>query len=179
MQMYFIAVVLPQNLDEKILQYKKWMAEKYGCKVGLKSPAHITIVPPYWMEEEMEQTLISDIEKISNETVSFGITTNNFSSFPPRTLFIAAEEAEKLNGLKRLSDTFFRNTNYGMKIETRRFHPHITIATRDLRKKDFWEAWEYFKDKTFREEFIAEGLSLLKHNGKTWDVTYLAKFAAA
>ncbi len=154
--MYFIAIVLPQNLDEKILQYKKWMAEKYGCKVGLKSPAHITIAPPFWMNEELERTLVGDIEKISNETFSFDIITNSFSSFSPRTLFIAVEASEKLNGLKKLSDTFFRNTNYGMKIENRPFHPHITIATRDLRKKDFWEAWEYFKDKIFREEFIAE-----------------------
>ena len=47
MQMYFNALVLPEQLDKKILTYKSWMADKYNCKVGLKSPAHITIVPPF------------------------------------------------------------------------------------------------------------------------------------
>jgi len=175
--MYFMAIVLPQTLDEKILIYKRWMEEKYGCKVGLKSPAHITIAPPYWMSEELEPALVDDMERISYQIASFEIATDNFSSFPPRTLFIAVEESEKLNSLKKSSDVFFRATNYGMKTENRPFHPHITIATRDLRKKDFWEAWEYFKDKIFKEEFTAAGLSLLKHNGKIWEVARHAKFA--
>lgn len=176
MQMYFLSIVLPQNLDKKILQHKKWMAEKYGCKVGLKSPAHITIAQPFWMAEEKEQSLITDIENISSKTVSFTITTANFSSFAPRTLFVATEISDTLNAVKKFSDQFFREKNYGMKIESRPFHPHITIATRDLHKKDFWEAWEYFKDKIFREEFTPDGLSLLKHNGITWDVVYAAPF---
>jgi 2'-5' RNA ligase len=175
--MYFVAIVLPQHLDEKILQYKKWMAEKYGCKVGLKSPAHITIIPPHRMEQEKEQSLINAIEKISRETFSFNITTANLSSFAPRTLFVALQETEKLKALKEQADAFFRNTDYGMKAESRPFHPHITIATRDLHKKDFWEAWEFFKKKVFQEEFIANGLSLLKHNGSRWEVVHTANFA--
>jgi 2'-5' RNA ligase len=177
MQMYFIAIVLPKDLDEKILHYKKWMQEKYSCKTGLKSPAHITIAPPFWMEENREAELINDIEKLSSQTSSFAVATNNFSSFGQRTLFIAIKENEKLKGFKKLSDAFFRNSDYGMKIETRPFHPHITIATRDLHKKDFLDAWEHFSGKAFREEFSATGLSLLKHNGRLWDVAHTAKFA--
>ncbi|MGZ3924768.1 MAG: hypothetical protein ACXVBJ_13435, partial [Flavisolibacter sp.] len=60
MQMYFIAIVLPPRLNEKVLKYKTMMLEKYNCKVGLKSPAHITLVPPFWMEEEKEGRLVSD-----------------------------------------------------------------------------------------------------------------------
>ena len=55
MQMYFVAIVLPSHLNEKLLAYKQLMLEKYNCKVALKSPAHITLVPPFWMEEEKEQ----------------------------------------------------------------------------------------------------------------------------
>jgi 2'-5' RNA ligase len=179
MKMYFVAIVLPHDLNEKILVYKRMMAEKYGCKVGLKSPAHITIAPPFWMEEEKEPGLMNDTEIISSATLSFSIETNNFSSFSPRTLFVAAKENEHLTKLKVLADDFFRATAYKMKIENRPFHPHITIATRDLHKKSFWEAWEYFKEKEFKEEFEATGLSLLKHNGRNWDVVYEAKFVAA
>ena len=87
--MYFVAIVLPQHLNEKVLRYKQMMFDKYNCKVGLKSPAHITLVPPFWMEDKKEQQLISDIDSLSNHLHPFHISTNNFSAFKPRTIFIA------------------------------------------------------------------------------------------
>ena len=178
MQMYFIAIVLPPALDEKILAYKKWMAEKYGCKVGLKSPAHITIVPPFWMEEEKEEQLKNDLQILSADVNAFALSTANFSVFKPRTLFVAVTENEQLKILKKAADIFFRSSSYPVKAENRPFHPHITIATRDLHKKDFAEAWPHFENKSLEEEFVAKGLSLLKHNGRTWDVIFSSSFMA-
>lgn len=175
--MYFMAVVLPPHLDEKVLAYKKWMKETYGSKVGLKSPAHITIAPPFWMEEEKEPRLLPDMEGVAQQIVRFTLTTANFSAFKPRTIFIAVEKSEPLQALKKTSDAFFRHTDYKIKIETRPFHPHITIATRDLHKKDFADAWPHFESKEFRETFETTGLSLLKHNGRAWDVVFTAPFA--
>jgi len=177
MTMYFVAIVLPKELDEKVLYYKKQMQDKYGCKVGLKSPAHITIVPPFWMEPTKEEALKQALELLSASVTRFSITTNNFSAFKPRTLFIAVAENESLKTLKKASDQFFRHSDYKMKIENRSFHPHITIATRDLHKKDFAEAWPMFEGKIFLEEFEASGLSLLRHNGRHWDVVYTSRFA--
>jgi len=174
--MYFIALMLPEQLDKKILSYKSWMADKYNCKVGLKSPAHITIVPPFWMEEEKEVQLINDIKEISASISLFTLCTDNFSAFKPRTIFVAVKENSDLLELKRKSDTYFLASSYKMKIENRPFHPHITIATRDLHKKDFADAWPYFENKLFTEEFEATGLSLLKHNGHNWDVVYTTAF---
>ena len=81
MQMYFIAIVLPQTLDEKIVKYKKWMAENYSCKVGLKSPAHITIAPPFWMNEELQQVLADDIERISDVASISELNSNHRDLF--------------------------------------------------------------------------------------------------
>lgn len=175
--MYFIAIVLPQELDKKILTHKKWLADKYNCKVGLKSPAHITIISPFWMEEEKETMLMNDIHNISASTSSFILSTNNFSAFKPGTLFVAVKENEPLHKLKTASDDYLRSSDYKMKIEARPFHPHITIATRDLHKKDFAETWPHFENKKFKKEFDATGLSLLKHTGSKWDVIYTANFS--
>jgi 2'-5' RNA ligase len=176
MQMYFVAIVLPQSLDEKILSYKKSMFKIYGCKVGLKSPAHITLVPPFWMETEKEPQLKHDITAVSSSVSTFTITTNNFSAFKSRTLFVAVRENEQLKALKTSVDHFFRSADYKIKIENRPFHPHITIATRDLHKKDFADAWPHFEKETFEEDFEAKGLSLLRHNGQNWDVVYTSAF---
>jgi len=175
--MYFIAVVLPQHLNEKVLKYKQMMLEKYNCKVGLKSPAHITLIPSLWMEDEKEQQLISDINSLSDSLHPFNISTNNFSAFKPRTIFIAVSPNEQLNEVKETIDEVFKNNSfYNIKIDTRPFHPHITIATRDLFKKSFHEIWPWFAEKIFIEEWAAEGISILKHNKKNWDVIHTSQF---
>jgi len=175
--MYFIALVLPRELDEKILSLKKYMHNKYGCMVGLKSPSHITLVPPFWMQEEKQLQLEHDIDALSEQQVSFVIQTSNFSAFKPRTIFVAVMPNENLNSLKENADRFFLNNPfYETGIEVRVFHPHITIATRDLHKKNFQEAWAYFEEKKFSGEWMAEGLSLLKHNKKNWDVVHTSQF---
>lgn len=176
MQMFFIAVVLPDQLNEKILGYKKWMEENYGCRVALKSPAHITLVPPFWTEAANETLLKNNLETISLGVPTFSIVTNNFSAFKPRTIFIAVKENEQLKALKKTTDNFFSSSEYKIKLDNRAFHPHITIATRDLHKKDFADAWPHFETKNFQEEFEVKGLSLLKHNGRSWDVVYTSTF---
>jgi len=175
--MYFIALVLPQSLNEKVLKYKNMMLEKYNCKVGLKSPAHITLVPPFWMDEEKEGQLISDINSLSKNLHPFNLSTNNFSAFKPRTIFIAPAPNTELDNVKNATDEFFKNNSfYNIKIDARPFHPHITIATRDLYKKSFYEIWPWFAEKKFLEEWTAEGISILRHNKKNWDVIYTSQF---
>ena len=177
MDMYFIALVLPPELDKKVLAFKRWMYERYECKVGLKSPAHITIIPPFWMDPAREENLIADLDKLAATLGQFPIRTANFSAFKPRTIFIAPEESHELNEVKKATDDYFTDANpYGIKLEKRPFHPHITIDTRDLFKKDFWDAWPHFAERKFEEEWNATGISLLKHNKKNWDVFHTSQF---
>ena len=175
-RMYFIAIVLPGELNKKVLKWKNFMHEKFGCNVGLKSPAHITLIPPFWMHEEREQRLTADIDAISSSTQTFTIATKNFSAFKPKTIYVDVVVNEKLRSLKAAIDKFFSEADYKIKIESRPFHPHITIATRDLYKKDFYDAWTLFETKKFQAECEANALSLLRHNSKNWDVIYTSAF---
>ena len=177
MKMYFLAVVLPDELNTKILSLKKWVHQNWGCKVGLKSPAHITLLPPFWMDESLEDNLKSDITHLSRQIAPFEVATNNFSCFKPRTIFIEPVLTEPLKNLKKETDQFFKlHAQYGAKIDARPFHPHITIATRDLRKSAFAEAWPQLQNQTFEHTFTAASISLLRHNGHTWDVVHTASF---
>ena len=177
MTMYFIALVLPKSLDEKVLYWKNYMYQHYGCRVGLKSPAHITIVPPFWMQEENEKMLLADIDDLAITFSPFSIRTKNFSAFKPRTIFIDVEKTDALTGLKDTTDLFFKhNRPYKIQPDSRPFHPHITIATRDLFKKSFYEAWPIFEKERFEEEWLADSLSALRHNKKNWDVIQTSQF---
>ena len=166
---YFIAIVLPDSINEKVLAYKQYMSEHYGCWVGLKSPAHITLVPPFWTGEENEEQLISDLTKLALHP-EFQLGTLGFAAFVPRTIFIQPSSSEQLNELRKKADEIFCSPGGFGKKEDRAFHPHITIATRDLSKKSFVEAWEYFKQKNFKAEWMVRDVSLLKHNGGNWEV---------
>jgi len=129
------------------------------------------------MEEEKEPALFQDVASLASGYSSFTIRTKDFSAFQPRTIFIDIEKTEWLNKLKDTVDAFFKlNSFYKIKIDSRPFHPHVTIATRDLFKKTFSEAWPIFEKETFKEEWDAGGLSVLRHNKKTWDVIYTSPF---
>lgn len=171
--MYFAAIVLPVDLNERVLKQKQYMQEHYGCAVGLKSPAHITIIPPLWMEEGRAERMVAGLDSVCSGWASFVIETTDFSAFKPRTVFIAVKGNERLNALKREVDDLCRkNVEWGVKPENRPFHPHITIATRDLRKSSFAESWAYFERKEFRESWLVEGVSVLKHDGRNWEVVH-------
>ncbi len=177
MEMYFIAIILPPALNEKVLKYKTMMKEKYGSAVALKSPAHITLLPPCWMDPAFEESLRNDLDLLATGTRPFEICTNDFSAFGHRTLFIATAASDALQLLKERTDVFFYlHRQYRLQPDMRPFHPHITIATRDLPKNNFHEAWSYFQSKTFRECWTADGISLLRHNKKNWDVVHTSQF---
>lgn len=169
--MYFIAHVLPSHLDEQILHMKKDLNQRFGCAVGLKSPAHITLVPPFWLAPDKEDRLIADVHQLANSLQPFSLSTVNFASFGKRTLFIAVNESNSLHQLKSLADDIFTgNEMYGLKKEHRPFHPHITLATRDIKPADFLAAWALYGHRQFEHGWKAEGVSLLRHNGKHWEV---------
>lgn len=168
--MYFLAIVLPDELNKKIQRWKEYMNEKYACKVALRSPAHITLIPPCWLHEENEEQLKKDMDNFCKTIQPFRIATHNFGAFKPKTIFVELKDNIELAALKTRVDDFFSTTQHKFKFDTRPFHPHITIATRDLHKKDFYEAWDFFKSKKFVEEWKATGLSILRHNSVNWEI---------
>ena len=177
MKLYFVALILPEGLNEMVQSYKLRMKEKYGCRVALNSPAHITFVPPFRMLESNEPSVIQIINEVSREINSFWVHTNDFGSFPPRTIFIGVRENKELSTAKELVNAYLAKPNCDViKMDSRPFHPHITIANRDLQKDDYAQAWQMFAQSIFQQQWMAQGLSLLRHNKKNWDVVYTSQF---
>ena len=115
--------------------------------------------------------MIDSINEFSSALKGFTILLKNFSCFKPRVIFVDVEENDLLSELKQNLELFLINTGkFPVKKEDRSFHPHVTIATRDLYKKAFYEAWEYFNKKKYESGWKFPGISLLRHNQKNWDV---------
>ena len=174
--MYFIAIEAPESINEQVLQWKHFMRDRFRCVVALKSPAHITLVSPFWMNVGLQPALENIITEFSANQTSFVVNLKNFDCFRPQVIFIHVERSEILDSLKSGYEKHLLTNGFSIKRETRPFHPHITIANRDVQKKDFAEAWEHFSRKQYITSFIADGVSLLKHNGTIWEPVYKASF---
>lgn len=165
---YFIAIIPPEPLFSEVENVKKELMMNYHTKAALRSPAHITLHMPFLWSEEKE----SRLEKVLAQTTNykpFRVELNGFGAFPPRTLYIQPEESEVLY---RLQSEITRQTREKLNLfhaqHKNGFQPHMTIAFRDLKKPDFYKAWEAYEEKSFKEAFDVEGFWLLKHTGKFW-----------
>ena len=176
MNMYFVALVAPQEINIHVLKWKNFFKEHFGCTVALKSPAHITLIPPFWMKDELEADLINSITAFSAGKKRFKITLKDFAAFKPRVIYVDVIKHEVLNELYgSLADFIDAENKYPVKKDDRPFHPHVTLATRDLYKKSFHEAWEIFSTKRFEASWLVNGISLLRHNKKNWDVIFTSQ----
>jgi 2'-5' RNA ligase len=175
--MYFIALVLPTEINEHILKWKLFMKEHFNSSVALRSPAHITLVPPFWMASDLEDKLEESMTQFSNHQLRFEVHLKNFAAFKPMAIYVNVLSTPALQTLRdQLHEYLIVQNLIPIKKEERAFHPHVTIATRDLHKKAFYEAWETFKTKNYEALAMIKGISLLKHNQKNWDVISTSQF---
>jgi 2'-5' RNA ligase len=177
MNMYFIAIVAPEQIHREVLKWKNYFKDHFECTVALKSPAHITLIPPFWMQEDLEDHLVNSMRDFSSTKNKFEITLKDFAAFKPKVIFVAVAKSEVLNDLHQsFADHIFREKKFPVKKEDRPFHPHVTLAARDLYKKAFQEAWEIFSQKKYEALWNVNGISLLRHNKKNWDVIFTSQF---
>jgi 2'-5' RNA ligase len=169
--MYYVAIVCPEELNNKVHSFKLWMQEKFGCKVALKSPAHITLIPPFWSDMGKEEMLLQALHGFESSQHTILVELNGFDHFSNRVIFIDIEPNDHLARIqKEVEDHFFNKLGSIIKKETRPFSPHITIANRDLKPGDFVKAWQHFSDMPFEEKFTSNNISLLKLIDGKWDV---------
>jgi len=175
--MYFIAFVLPTDINDEVLKWKLFMNEHFNCFVALRSPAHITLVPPFWMNDDLENTLENSISQFSQHQSSFQINLKNFAAFKPKVIYVDVLLTPSLQTLHdQLQDYVIAGGLFPIKKDDRPFHPHVTVAARDLNKKAFYDAWETFKEERYEASCRIKEISLLKHDQKKWDVIFTSQF---
>lgn len=170
--LYFIAIIPPEEIQHEVTALKHLVAEKFGSKHALKSPPHITLHMPFKWKDKKRELLDESIKTINDSLDPFLIKLSGFDFFEPRVVFIKVLENPSLVKLQGQVGEMAKqklkldNLNY----KNKPFHPHMTIAFRDLRKRKFFEAKEFFERLTFTQEFTANRIELLKHDGSIWRI---------
>ena len=146
------------------------MKTRFGASHALKSPAHITLQMPFRREENRELVMIENLKQFAGKEIGFEIELDGFDCFPPRVLFIKIIDHNPVKEFRGRVKKLLQN-KLGLRYnDTFEFHPHMTIATRDLSTDAFEKAWPEFQTRKFIASFQVKSLFLLKHNGKHWEI---------
>ena len=169
--LYFIAIVAPDTINQQVLEWKNYMLQRFHCKVALRSPAHITLIPPFEMAESIQPEMKEQLQSFAASRHGFPVHLKNFAAFKPRVIYVDVLPDARLTELKTtLETTLLQSSHFPIKKEDRPFHPHVTIANRDLKNEDFPLAWQYFQQITYTVNFPADAITLLRNNSQIWEI---------
>lgn len=168
---YFIALLPPETIREQVKSFKEEIKQNYHSQRALRLPAHLTLQPPFKMKEDQEPHFLKVLEEFAGTQQSFTVELFGFGAFPPRVLFIEIANPGPVKHLHQaLHEVMLQILPTEQNKKHREIQPHITLATRDLNRKQFGAAWEDFRKRDFSASFKADSLILFRHNGKTWDI---------
>ncbi|PIF47734.1 2'-5' RNA ligase [Chryseobacterium sp. 52] len=158
-KMYFIAIYPPQEIIDEVKVFKKDLALNYDNSKALKNDAHITLFPPFSRELALESDIHTAFQKIDTSLNPFEIVLNGFGSFPtPKNpvLFVKPETCDDLTILQQKVKQHFNFKKYS-------FNPHMTVGYRNLNYENYLKAWEVYKGKEYKTNFLVDKIILLRH----------------
>lgn len=165
--LYFLVLLPPAPLARDIDEIRHQLWHRFNAQKVLNSPPHITLVPPF--EYAHRDELLQRLHEFSFSGKSISIRCNGFGHFGHRTIFVEVDQnAELIDFQERLKDYCQRALGLKSPASGRDFHPHITLATGDLKQAQFKPAWEFVKTHSIHQEFDTTGFHLLRHTGKRW-----------
>lgn len=171
-QRYFLAIIPPEPILSEAHQLKNHFKEKYHSKASLNSPPHITLHMPFLWKEKKENILLEKLKDFSLTQSHFELQLKNFKAFPPRVIYIDVVTNSALllfqKALERFCKREFQLFNANRLDHA--YHPHLTLAFRDLKKEQFALAWDEFKVKPYDQAFAVKEMAVLKHTGTAWEV---------
>lgn len=174
--LYFIAILPPEEIQREVTAFKNYIADTWGPRHALRSPPHITLQPPFAWPDRRLLELQTCLRDFARRQPRFYVQLKNFGAFPPRVVFVQPVPGPELNGLfQRLVRCLETELDFTDARNQRPYHPHLTIAHRDVEEQDFPAIWAHFKGLAYERVFAVQGIGLLKLMGGEWAV--IARYA--
>ncbi|OOG70784.1 hypothetical protein B0E43_19420 [Algoriphagus sp. A40] len=156
---------------EKAEEIKIRIRDEFGIKYALKSPPHITLKMPFNFSEAKEGKLIGLLGEQLKDQASFSVKISGVGTFGNRVIFLRIEESAKLRQLQEKLKLFCKKELHLIdELSDRNFHPHLTVAFKDLKSSHFPEVLARVRQMAFEAEFSTADLVLLKRQEGKWIV---------
>ena len=174
-QLYFIAIMLPQSVDEEIITFKKDIAQRFNSSKALRTASHITLKAPYEMPAALHEELLQWFNGMTITITPFMQKIKDFGAFNNKRNPVIYVQPVMNASLQLLQQEVLQQFTkaYPDEIISKNeftFSPHITIAYRDLYPKSFQEAWQEYKAKTYTALFEVNSFQLLQHFNGRWNI---------
>jgi 2'-5' RNA ligase superfamily len=156
---YLLVIYPGGEMEEKLLGEQKQFSTDYA--VAVRNKPHITVAA-FQAGEVMEDTLIRWIERICNHHPSFDLTLNNYSGFPPHTIYLRVQDPQPFRQLLQqlgAIDEFIRSS--GCPPANLVSRPYLSIAG-GLTEQTYNKAMPDYSRRTFHDTFHVRELVLLK-----------------
>lgn len=168
--LYFIALLPPPDIQAEVTAFKAYAAEHFQSRRALNSPPHITLIPPFRFEEAPARALRADLDAWQREQPPFTVQLDGFAAFPPRVIYVDIRPNEQLARYQQaLADWLAAQYDISGS-SPHGFHPHMTVAFKDLKRRQFPAAWSYFQALPYQRQFVVERLYLLGWVAGRWQV---------
>jgi len=170
--LYYIAITPPEPIATEIKNFKLYAGEHFGSYHALRSPAHVTLVPPFhWAVAEIE-AIKEALTSFAALQHSFSVAYQNFNCFEPRVVFVDIAPSETLTLLKNNLDEYLKlSLDFTIKSKHKTFNPHTTIAYRYSEESQFKAAWAYFSSQIYKAPFEINEIVLFKHQKEIgWEI---------
>ncbi len=161
MNEYLLVIRPDDEVYNKVTAEKQNFYDQYRQKVSVKTRPHITVAS-FAAREEMEETLIRWVQRVSSQQKSFQVALNNYSGFPEHTIYLRVQDHQPFKQLAtqlKVIDSYIRSN--GCPAVTLINRPHLSIARR-LPPDVYEKALIDYSQKTFCESFTAHELVLLR-----------------
>lgn len=171
---FFIAIVPPKEIADAVTAIKQDFADRFESSRALRVVPHITLKAPFRIFEGKRKGLLQWFGKLDLPSGMFEIRLNGFGAFDnPKNpvIFVNPEPSENLNALQRLLIAKLSNLlPKEVSPADTHFHPHMTVAYRDLSAEHFEKAWPEYQSKAFSAAFTVGAFHLLEHDGTKWNI---------
>lgn len=171
--LYMLAVVPSMELCAAIDEQRQIFAKKFGFHSGLKPPVHITVCPPFKVQniitEAFERQMLS-LKDWACYQPSFKIFLDGFGFFNNTNrpaLIINIPENKHLQNMQKGLANYLRRTVKFRKCRAVWNH-HITIGYDDIPPYAMPAIQNAYASRPFSGSFTCGGIILWKHDRRNW-----------
>jgi 2'-5' RNA ligase len=168
----FFVGLIPQGQPKAIINNAKHLnADRFQSRQALKAPPHITIIPPFRLEEEKVRTMVGEVFRHFSSTDGLVVKFGGVSSFEQRTIYLDVLPDPALNAFDLKAKELV--ANQPELFPNVRFHdafrPHITLANRDILPESFTQMKHFLETLPYPTESNNLKLEVLHLERGRWE----------
>ncbi|HEY9698411.1 MAG TPA: 2'-5' RNA ligase family protein [Trichocoleus sp.] len=171
MNRFFIALIPPQNVQDDASRVIQDLTDRYGTATA-KAPPHVTLQPPFMWQMAALSDLEQCLQNFAQRRSSISVTISGFGAFPPRVLYLNVLKTPELLSLQfdLMNQLEVQLGIADPTTKQRGFSPHLTVASRNINKSIFQQAWVELQPQSIEYQFSSDRITLLLHDGQRWQV---------